>query len=112
MFARDRAVFLSARAATTHDIKMCLTELVELENRPDPAPTSSRKSENRNRALSKSDNENFQLNPPRLIISYVLEHYPRIDRINKNLKHRTRILRVLSRRNFILVGYFLPDGCT
>ncbi|MFA7563569.1 MAG: hypothetical protein WCY70_09010, partial [Methanoculleus sp.] len=58
-----------------HDIRMCLTELVELENRPDPASTSSKKSENRNRALSKPDNEKFQLNPPRLIISYILEHY-------------------------------------
>ncbi|MFA7562682.1 MAG: hypothetical protein WCY70_04505 [Methanoculleus sp.] len=56
-----------------------MKKLVELENRPDPAPTSSRKSENRNRALSKPDNENFQLNPPRLIISYMLEHYRKIS---------------------------------
>ena len=76
MFAQDRGVFLSLRAATVHNIRMRLKELVEPEDRPDPAPTSSRKSKTRNRALSKPDNECFQLNPPRLIISYMLEHYP------------------------------------
>jgi len=56
-------------------VRICLKELVELEDRPDPAPTASRKNENRNWVLSKPDNENFQSNQPGLIISYMLEHY-------------------------------------